>query len=382
MEFSLQRFSRLAAIAVMGALAAGCTSGQSAVEPVVSQADLNANTLQFAVGTANIFGTSTGLNTVVTFRQSNGLSATLLNTPTITGPSGFVVNAAPDTNPTPTGNKAQPIITAGADSKTNHISGSAIPVAGAPFTATTFDLNGGAFAYGFAPENSTSAGSATYTLYRSPIYFVAPPPAVQPSSLGPLAQNRYVGGPPLYQNVRDGTFPTGFVGYSQGFVSFANVTLATGAYTLSVNIPATNVAPVTKTATGTLTSLVALPAIPAPVFAHAGTNGGSITYTAPAGTVETIAYVYDSTAGTFFSAISHTAGLNTVTIPDNLGAHAFGSPVTPTFTTGDKLAVYVVGFNYGAFEAGPPNNTSTTPTIVGANGQADITMSPAAIPTY
>ena len=197
-----------------------------------------------------------------------------------------------------------------------------------------------------------------------------------------MAQNRYYGGPPLYQNVRDGTFPAGFLGYSQGFVSFANVTLATGAYTLSVNIPATNVTPVTKTATGTLTSLVALPAIPAPVFAHAGTNGGSITYTAPAGTVETIAYVYDSTAGTFFSAISHTVGLNTLTIPDNLGAHAFGSPATPTFTTGDKLAVYVVGYNYGAFEAGPPNNISTAPTIVGPNGQADITMSPAAMPVY
>jgi hypothetical protein len=368
MEFSLLRFSRLAALAVMGALAAGCTSGQSAVEPIVSQADLNANTLQFAVGTANIFGTSTGLNTVVTFRQSNGLSATLLNTPTITGPSGFLVNAPADATPTRTASKAPPITTAGADSKTNHISGSAIPVAGLPFTGTTFDLAGGAFAYGFSPENSSSAGSATYTLYRSPMYGAV--------------QNRYVGGPPLYQNVRDGTFPAGFNGYSQGFISFANVTLATGAYTLSVNIPATNVTPVTKTATGTLTSLVALPAIPAPVFAHAGTNGGSVTYTAPPGTTETIAYVFDSTAGTFFSAISHTVGLNTVTIPDNLGAHAFGSPVTPTFVTGDKLSVYVVGFNYGAFEAGPPTNTSAAPTIVGSNGQADITMSPAAAPTY
>ena len=176
MEFSLQRFSRLAALAVMGALAAGCTSGQSAVEPIVSQADLNANTLQFAVGTANIFGTSTGLNTVVTFRQSNGLSATLLNTPTITGPSGFLVNAPADATPTRTASKTTPVTTAGADSKTNHISASAIPAAaGLPFTGTTFDLAGGAFAYGFSPENSTSAGSATYTLYRSPMYFVAPP---------------------------------------------------------------------------------------------------------------------------------------------------------------------------------------------------------------
>ena len=368
MESSLLRFSRLGAIAIIGALAAGCTSGQSAVEPNVSQADLTASTLQFAVGTANIFGTSTGLNTVVTFRQSNGLSATLLNIPTITGPAGFLVNAPPDANPTPTTSKAQPITTAGADSKTNHISGSAIPVAGAPFTATTFDLAGGAFAYGFAPQNSTSGGSATYTLFRSPIYNAA--------------QNRYYGGPPLYQNVRDGTFPAGFLGYSQGFVSFANVTLATGTYNLSVYIPAANSTPVTKTASGNLGSLVALPTIPAPVFAHAGANGGTVTYTAPPGTVETIAYVYDSTAGTFFSAISHTVGVQTLTITDNQGAHAFGSPATPTFTTGDKLSVYVVGYNYGAFEAGPPNNTSTTPTIVGSNGQADITMSAATAATY
>ncbi len=352
----------------MGALAAGCTAGQSAVEPTAPQAALDQTTLQFAVGTANIFGTAVGLNTVVTFRQPNGFSATLLNTPTITGPAGFLVNAGPDTNPTPTTNKTQPITTAGADSGTNHISGSAIPVAGAPFTATTFDLNGGAFAYGFAPQNSTSAGSATFTLYRSPIYNAT--------------QLRYVGGPPLYQNVRDGSFPSGFTGYSQGFVSFAKVTLAAGQYGLSVNVPASNATPVTKTATATLGSLVALPTIAAPVFARTGANGGSVTYVAPAGTVETIAYVFDSTAGTFFSQISHTTGPQTLTIGDNLGAHVFGSPASPTFTTGDALAVYVVGFNYPAFEAGPPSNLSTTPTITGANGQADITMSASTAFTY
>jgi len=48
----------------------------------------------------------------------------------------------------------------------------------------------------------------------------------------------------------------------------------------------------------------------------------------------------------------------------------------------DALVATVVGFDYPAFEAAPPANVSPKPVIVGANGQADLTQSPAAAFTY
>ena len=79
------------------ALLVACTGGQAAQEPPFTSVNLSANTLTFAVGTAvdarqagaNVFG----LNTVVAYRQPSGLSAVLSDTPTITGPAGFVVPA-------------------------------------------------------------------------------------------------------------------------------------------------------------------------------------------------------------------------------------------------------------------------------------------------
>jgi hypothetical protein len=37
--------------------------------------------------------------------------------------------------------------------------------------------------------------------------------------------------------------------------------------------------------------------------------------------------------------------------------------------------VVAVGYDYPAFEAGPPGNTQQAPALVGANLQADLTMS-------
>jgi hypothetical protein len=49
---------------------------------------------------------------------------------------------------------------------------------------------------------------------------------------------------------------------------------------------------------------------------------------------------------------------------------------------GDIVIVAAVGYDYPAFEAGPPGNTSQKPAIAGANGQADITMSPIVTQNY
>ena len=384
MELRLKKnITRLAACALLSALAAGCTSSGAAVQPTVTQANLNANVLQFAVGTANLFGTKTGLNTVATYRQpGTNISAVLLDTPTITGPAGFVVTA--------------PASAAGTDSGTNHISGGPQPnpVGGAAPPPTTFGPNsstssgGGVFSYGFAPQNSSTAGTPNFTLYPEPFFNTS---AVQ-------SQLSYYGGPPLYPNPRDGTYPVSgststFVGWTQGFTAFDNVTLAAGVYTLSVTVPTANTVAVTQTATASLTSLVPLPAVAPPVFARAGVNGGTVTFTVPAGAVEAIAYVVDNYPASspnaslpvpraYFSAITHGAGLQTVTISDNLGPHANGAAATPTFSTGDKLTVYVVAYDYPAYEAGPPASTVSNPTIVGAGGQADVSLSPSTAFTY
>lgn len=345
-----------------GALLAGCSTNGSSNIPGVTQVSLSQNKLQFAVGTANFNGT-TDLNTVVTFRQPNGDSAVLVDTPTITGPAGFTVPNVPS---------------AYTDAGTNHISGSPQQISPPP-PKTTFGTAGGAFSYGFGPFNIAQFGSPRYPgnppLYKEPIY--AP-------SLS------YVGGPPAYPFFNDGTYPAGFEGYSQGFTAFATTPVA-GTYSLSVLVPANNAPTATFTASATLNNTTPLPTMAAPTFVSDGAGGGSGTVTIPADPriVETLVYVYDASQGTFFTAgpIAGT-GAQTYTIGDNLGP--CGSPncqttpgkSAPTFVTGDSLEVYAVSYDYPAFEASPPKNTSQTPAIAGAGGQADLTASGATAVTY
>lgn len=372
---------RCAVVAALGAALTGCTSGQSAVEPSFTPVNLaTTTTLQFAVGTANLNGgASTGLNTVVTFRQTaNGLDATLLNLPTIVGPTGFV--------------NSQTAANVGTDAGTNLISSpAAFPVAGTASTLTTFapsgTPSGGAFSYGFAPDNSTTAGAAVFTEYKEPFF---------------AKTQTITGGAPLFPFVRDGTFPSAFAGYPPGFTAFDGVTVAAGTYTLNVNIPSANVAATNLSATGHLTSVALLapilapaggvapiPAAPAVITqacTRTGANGISFTAVIPAGLTEAIAYIDDTTTGSFYSIKTTAVGPVVFTVPDNLGPHGFGAAVAPSFNpsattptvggTGDTVLVIVAGFDYGAFEAAPPGNTSAAPTIVGANGQADVTMSP------
>ncbi|HEY5257859.1 MAG TPA: hypothetical protein VIJ12_05705, partial [Candidatus Baltobacteraceae bacterium] len=58
------------------------------------------------------------------------------------------------------------------------------------------------------------------------------------------------------------------------------------------------------------------------------------------------------------------------------GCQTAAATQQPTMNSGDFYYVSAIGFDYPAFEASPPGNIAPKPTIVGANGQADITMSP------
>lgn len=362
----MKRTQTLSALLFAGLLLGGCSTHGASITPSVHQANLASNTLEFAVGTANIGQTGTvGLNTVVSYRQSNGNSAVLVDTPTLTGPAGFTVPS---------------VKSAGTDAGTNHISGSPQQTNPALAVATTFGQAGGAFSYGFAPFNSGQFGVALYPgnppLYAQPFYGAT--------------TLRYYGGPPAYPFFNDGTYPSGFAGYPQGFTMF-NTAPVGGTYNLSVLVPASNAAAITASATATLSDLNVLPTITSPTFVDdaAGTGAsGVVTIPSDPRIVETLVYVYDSTSGAYYTAgpISGT-GAQTYTIPGNLGACSSGAGCentkpNPTFTTGDAIVVYAASFDYPAFEASPPGSKSANPTITGANGQADITTSSKAAFTY
>jgi hypothetical protein len=342
----------LAAMGGLGMLPA-CTSGQSAVVPPSTSVNVTAiSKLQFAVGTANIAGTP-GLNTVVTFRQTDGLSGTLLNTPRIVGPHGFVVPADPN-NPTNT------------DVGANVINGSPQVASGAASTSTTFGLSGGAFAYGFAPLNSDVTGTPNFGAFALPFYAAA------------SAQQSYILGPgnAFVPNFRDGTIP-GFPGYASGFTDFASAPVA-GTYTLTVTVPTSGQVIAPFTAAATLKSTALLGAFATPIFASDTTGGGAVTVTVPAGCREALIYVVDTTAGLSYTFETTAPGTQTITIPDDIGPILSGV-AGPTLAAGDAVSVFAAGFDYPAIEASPiGKNPPQTPKITGANGQADITTSAAA----
>lgn len=345
---------------VAAAVLAGCSTNGTSIGPTVTHVNLNNDKLQMAVGTANIaFDGSIGLNVVTTFRQPNGLSAVLLDTPTITGPNGFVV-----TGNAPSG-----------DAGTAHISGSPQKNPG----PTTFGIEGGAFKYGFAPYNSDSQGDpypVGPALYAEPFYS---------ADAVPIA-----GGPPAYPFFNDGTFISGFPGYSQGFNAF-ETPVVTGAYSLAVAVPAAGGGTVkTFTASATITDTTPLPTLGAPGFVSDDTGGGSLSVVVPADPriVETLIYVSDDSSGLMFT-IGPLTGTGTLTgtLPDKLGACTGqgcqnGPNATQSLSSSDSYTIYAIAYDYPAFEASPPGSSSQTPAITGSGGQADISMSPLTTGTY
>jgi hypothetical protein len=271
------------------------------------------------------------------------------------------------------------------DAGTNHISGTPQVAPTNPPQATTpstFSTSGGAFEYGFAPQNSTTTGAASYSLYSQPFY------------LGSSSKLSFYGGPPAYPFFEDGTYPGSFVGYTQGFTMFG-ATPVSGQYTLSVNVAAQNAAPQSFSASANLNAatVLGLPTVSTP--AEDGSGGFTATVTPGTGATETLVYVKDVTTSsqtcpsfastgapcTYYYTIGPVTSAGTVTLPDNLAPcvppagqqHCSGA--AGTLQSGDSYTVYAVSFDYPAFEAGPPGNKSQTPTITGSNGQADLSVS-------
>ena len=368
---------------------AACTGGQSGIQPP-AQVDNSVQTtrvLQFRVGTANYRGV-VYFNTLATFRQTNGLSGTLFNTPTITGPAGFTVTSF-GISTVPASNT---------DSTTNHISGTPPTQPGLPVVSTTFLQSGGAFAYGLAPGNSTTSGAPQYPNNTGvgsnfntsciPCGFIGPFGALFDVYAQPLflASNRrlpFLLGPPAVPDFHDGTFPGGFLGYDSGFLAFGVQPVA-GAYNLNVVVPSATIGVNTAVfnAAATLTSTAGLGAQSAPVIAFpvngGGTTTGQVTVTVPpagAGATNQVLYMIDingtTNTPTFYAASIPAAGGVFILSPTSgpkLPSGAAGPPVA----SGDLFYAYTVGANYDILAAAVPNNLAQSPTLP---AQADITIS-------
>ncbi len=379
------------------AILAGCTSGNSAVEPTVRGVSPLAGKLTFAVGTVNYTlpgsGTqATGLNTVVAFRQADGLSDTLVNTPTITGPAGFLVPAT--------------ATSANGDAGTGHISGDPqTPVAEAS-SNSTFGQSGGAFSYGFLPDNSTNNEDTGTGAVSAPY----PQPFYIETVAGPTDfQVTFEGGPPAFNNVLTGTYPSGFTGYTLGFDTFADVTTPPGTYNLSLVVPTSPTTNSTVSATATLSTATPLGTYTPPSIVEDGSGGGQITLTVPAGVTETVIEIVDvgdangdstchpSNSGSpiyalpyMYTVVDHTVGPATATdtLPDGDGPISAAGVGSPTLCPNDGYVITAVGGDYGIAESAPgqPNSNGSIESpnffTYGAGPQADVTVSGETAETY
>jgi hypothetical protein len=388
----LNRFTAVGMRLSLLAMLAGCTSGNSAVEPTVRGVSPLAGKLTFAVGTVNYtlpvsMTQATGLNTVVAFRQADGLSDALVSTPTITGPAGFLV---PSTATSAYG-----------DAGTGHISGDPQTPVAESAQSSTFGQSGGAFSYGFLPDNSTnnedSGSGAISAPYPQPFYLetVAGMDANGNSDYAVT----FEGGPPAFTNVLTGKYPSGFTGYTLGFDTFADVTTPPGTYTLSVVVPTSSTTTGTTTATATLATATTLPTYTPPTIVEDGAGGGQITLTVPAGVTETVIEIVDIGGGTcqtsygstpMYTVVDHTAGPATVTdtLPDNDGPASALGVASPTLCPNDDYVITAVGGDYGIAEAAPgqPNTNGSIESpnffTYGAGPQADVTVSGESAYTY
>lgn len=408
---------------LLAAVALSSCSGNGLNPQKVTTVNPLQGKLQLAVGTANIFGdlgagagALTGLNVIATFRQPSGAQTpgdtdALVNTPTLSGPF---------TLPTTAGTPNAYGSTIADGPGPGEIGGGKITATpqqnpgSSTIPASTFGVSGGVTGLGFEPFNYTTTGTAgtvgtptTFKPYIVPAYDNGDPNAFRPW-----------GGPPAFdpnkdgKGERDGTAvsPT-ILGVSEGLDVFAGVAPAVGAYTLSVNVPTSqngtsgNLSAAATLGTGTL-----LPAVTPPVATPDGSGGATFAVTLPPGVTEAYLEITDfgppqPTSGTavvscnasdavpvYYTIFVTASGSVTLPPADGPGTPGTNTPsiCTPTQNTtanggttpqeGDQFTTQLIGFDYPAYEASYPNsNGNPTPTLVGAAGQADITISSAAM---
>jgi len=347
------------------------------------------------------------MNVLTTFRQANGLSATLLNQPLLTGP--FTLPAATATansfgGTEATGPSGSEVAGTAAGCTTPCITGSpqqAPGTAAGAIPKTTFGESGGIFATGFGPFNANTSGLpyGGFTPYAIPYYAGTSGDA----TIVPL------GGPPAYdpsgvgKGTRTGHFSASIRGVDMGIAVFAAVTPGAGTYNLTAQIPTTG-GTTSIPSTATLGAGGALPATAAATVTYPGDGTAVIAYTLPAGVVGAFVQVADrgaydgSTAPPtaiggncngepVYYTFWVTAAAGTVTIananapegtPVAVCSAAQNAAATGTATaTGDRLDVDVIGFDYNHYaltDNGALN--ATYPQSPAMPVSADMSLSP------
>lgn len=389
---------RVVAVLFAGSLLSGCgsggiTNGNSYTPSQTPGNTLQSSKIQLAVGTARLPDGTTGLNVVTTFRQSNGLTAALVNTPSITGPAGFKVPTTSFGNGNGDGGS-------GTDAGTNAITAMAQTFQPLPATLSTFGVVGGDFASGLGDfNNDTNTDSPFYPGSASGMnpawgepFFVnsIPNTGTLPAGVNSVPPQPYIVGPPAVPFFNDGTEFSSFAGYMTGFTAF-EAAPAAGQYTISDVVATSNAGSPSFTASATLNNLSPLPALPAPTFVSDGKGGGTATVVVPSDPriTETMVYIVDVGAKLYYTSTPMPGtGTMNFTLADGLGVCTVLVPGCQTshpgvsITSGDQYLVYAASFDYKQFEAEPPGDKSQTPALAGSGGQADISLSPALSGTY
>jgi hypothetical protein len=294
--------------------------------------------------------------------------------------------------------------------------------------ATTFGQSAGVFALGILPSNSTNNGTPySYQPLPQPFY---------DSSTGVTIP---WGGPPTFDpdgkgdGVRDGyndnALNTGVQGVSLGIDVFEGVTTPAGAYTMSLQIPngissSGSSSYSTVPATANITSTTLLPDLVSPAMVEDGAGGGSFSALAPTITApftEVFVQVTDYGPGgapgapvgncqgplgpgaeagpVYYTLLYHPGDAATaLNLPDMIGPNSKAGQsafqLSPTLCTAaqntavlgaatpaDTYSVQLIGTDYPLYEASPLFGANA-PTLTGANGQADISMSYPILYTY
>lgn len=315
---------------------ASCSAGSTGPPSITTANPATIGKLQFAVGTANIYGTSTGLNVVSTFRQTNGKSAVGVDTPTISGPFTFTMPASTaggaviDPYTFDTDNYSTlPAGPSNAEVSSTVIEGTPQTVRpGTPScdgpapcpqptgpaispNTTTFGQTGGVFGMGLQPSNATiNTTAASYMPYSEPLYDTTAnafypyggPPAFDPDKNGMGTRDG------LWNLAPGGTSGGPELGMLEGLTTFEGVTPSAGTYSMSVAIQSQGsngtVSTAKVSASAVLGSTALLGTATAPALSFDGNGGASFTVgSLPGGVTEAYVEIVDwgpgGTPGTY-----------------------------------------------------------------------------------
>jgi hypothetical protein len=421
----------IAALAALAFAASGCTTGQVGVTPNANPANISADTLEFAVGTATMAQQNNepfvGLNVVATFRQPNGEPATVSNTPALSGPTNFAAGVDTATPNQIYGLTPSTVLQASLLYEQFKFFGRYTQqIIGSFFTSLV-----GVFGYGFAPANivgqtpnvTVFAGAANpygdcvgivplidiptagnfegsqpefnavrYVALDLPVFSNQCPTGS--AGGGRLVHPfKYYGGPPAWPSPQGFGIPNGFPGYPLGFTDFLTPPAA-GKYTLSVSYPlnadASQVGKTTETATLPAASVQKpLPLFGEPVLRIQPDGSAFIDVTVPAGVTEAI--VLASTTRCDFgipasqtlpnqqyAIVTRHTGFQSLFLSSNLGPpDSSGHPLHTFCTAADtqqygtasaSYSLSAVGFDYPAFEASYPQSAAAAPAITNGDG--------------